>query len=154
MISYQFYISFIDQFSIGNWFLVWNRNRNSSNNRNLFDIRCRNWNCSSNGNFFKNRILNMMNIILLIILLDNRLCNKLLSGNLYCFASSHIVHLNSLDYRFDHNLLIWQSIDLNFDIFSLDNGLNKRLTVNFSSRSLYSLNSILRSHYRQSCDWI
>lgn len=85
----------------------------------------------------------MMNILLLIIFLNYWLCYELLSRDLNSFSSAYIVDQNTFDQRFHHDFLIWLSIDLNIDFFSLNDWLNHGSILNFSSRSLNSFNSIL-----------
>jgi len=138
LITHNFNICFIYIFGIRNRFCIWNWNRDFSDNRNFLNIRSWNGNCSCNWYFFENWILNMMNIVLLIIFLHNRLSDEFFSRNLYSFSSTDIIYLNTFNNRFHHNLLIRLSVNLNIDIFSLNNRLNKSLIVNFSSRSCYS----------------
>lgn len=138
-ISSYFNICLVNYFVVTDWFFVGNRNRNLSDNRNFFHIWSGYRNSPGNRYSFKNGILHMMNIVLLIIFLNNGLCNYLFSRNSHSFCSCYIVDL----YRFSNciklNLFVFTSVDLKTYVFSLNNWLNISLVVNLSTRSHYSL---------------
>ena len=94
LISNNFYISLINNFIVTNRFLVWYWNWNLSNNRNFLYIRSWNGNRSSNSYSIINRILNVVNIVLLKIFLNNWLCNNFFGRNLNSFVSDNIIYLN------------------------------------------------------------
>lgn len=85
------------------------RNWNSSYYGNLLHIRFRNWKISLDFYFVEVWFLNMMNIILLVIFLNNRLCD--------CFFSRNCDFLQLFNIE---NLTVqcdW--VQLNLSIFSL-----------------------------------
>lgn len=90
-------------------FRRWNWNRNSSDDRNLLCKGNRLRSNSSERNFFKNWILNMMNIVSLIIFLDNRLSDNLLSWNFNSLLSNNIANFWSILKIMKLNLLLWSS---------------------------------------------
>ena len=154
LIPDDFDIGLVDIFGVGNGFLIWNRDGNFSNNRDFLNIGSGNGNCSGDGHLFENGILDMMNIILLIILLNNRLSDEFFSRHLHSFSSGNIIHLDSLNNWLEHNFLIRLSIDLNVDIFPLNDWLNESLILDFSSGSGDGFDSILGSQNGFSSDRI
>ena len=82
-----------------------------------------------------------MNFSLFNIILNNRLSNDLVGRYLYSFSSGLSLVFNWFNNRFHLNSFILLSLELNINVFSLDNWLNISLVVNFFTRSCYSLSS-------------
>ena len=133
---------------IGNW------NWNFSNNGNFLNIRSGYWHSSCHWNFFKNWILYMMNIVLLIVFLNNRLSNEFFSRYLYCFCSIYILNLNSFCNWFKSNFFIRFSIYLQINFLPLNYRLNQSLLINFSTRSNNFFSSLIFSQYGFTSYWI
>ena len=93
-ISNNLDISFINDLSISSCVRIWNWNWNLSSDWKLINRRCWNRNSSCYWNSFESWILNMINIILLIIFLYNRLSNDLFSRNWDLFNSGNVLSLN------------------------------------------------------------
>lgn len=114
------------------------RNNDLPDNRNLSQNRCWNRNGSGNGYFFIDWILNMLNIILLVVFLNNRLSDNLFSWNLNCFSSNEIIYLKFFINIIQLNLFIISLLNLEINTLSLYNRLNVSLSIDFSSRFLDS----------------
>lgn len=80
-----------------------------------------------------------MNFSLFNKILNNRLCNNLISRNLNCFCSSRCIIFRFFSKWFHLYSSIRLSLKFNLDIFSLDYRLNISLIVNFFTRSSNSL---------------
>lgn len=94
LVSSHHNISFIDDliFSLS---IFWrNRNGNSPFHRDFFEVRSWNWDSSGHRNSFKDGILHMINIILLIVFLNYGLSNNLLSRNIHYFFSGDLIDLS------------------------------------------------------------
>lgn len=76
----------------------------------------------------------MVNIILLIVLLNNRLSNNLLSWNWNLFYSGNVLSLYWFHYRFKCDLFIISSVYIDFNSFPLDDRLVNSLVIDFFSR--------------------
>ena len=113
-----------------------------------------NWNRSAYWHSLKLRVLNMVDVVLLVVLLDYWLSNNLLSWNLYSLHSCDILCLNRLHYLFKLDILIISSGDLYDNFFSLDDWLEYSLIIDFISRFYNEFFSIIFSYNRFLSDWI
>lgn len=125
---------------------LWNFDRNSSDNWNFFQ----NWNWNSNvssyWNSFINRILLMINIVLLEIFLNNRLSDYYFPGNINSLLSNYIIDLGGFGNRIKLNSLVLTSLHLKINLFFLNDWENKSIFHYFSSRTNNSLNFFIFSH--------
>ena len=74
---------------------LWLVDRNSPNYWDFFKYWNWNGNISSHWDSFVNRILGVVDVVLLEILLNNWLRNDFFSGNINCFGSHNIVNVSS-----------------------------------------------------------
>lgn len=94
-----------------------------------------NWYSSGERNSSVVWILNVVNVILLVVFLNNWLSDDLLSWNSDSLLSDYVIN----DWLFVNivqlNLLVSSSVDLEIDVFSLNNWLNELFSVDFFSWS-------------------
>lgn len=88
----------------------------------------------------------MINIILLIVFLNNRLSYNLFSGNWNNFFSSYVLNLYRFSHRIKSDFFIISSVDLYVNSFLLNNWLINFLVVDFFSRFDNQLFSIIISN--------
>lgn len=95
----------------------------------------------------------MVNIVLLIIFLHNRLCYYLLTWNWNTFYSSYVLGLNRLQNRFKLNFLVISSVNLYIHFFSLNDWLVYFLIIDFHTRFYQNFFSKIISYYRLLRNW-
>lgn len=150
-ININFFYNDLFSWSLFSW---WNWNWYVSNSWNLLHHWYRNWNLSFKSNSFKNWILEMMNIVLLIICLKYRLYNSFFSRNINDLSSKFCILNWFFVYGINPDFLIISSNNFQIDVFSLYNRLNYRLSNNFSTWSINSFSSVLFFYIRFSLDRI
>lgn len=119
---------------------------NSSDNGYFFQNWNRNRHISSDGNSFVNRILNVINIILLEIFLDYWLSDHFFSRKINRFLADDIVDLSSFSNWVQLNSLVVSSLNLEINQFLLNERKHISGFGDFSSRSINSLNFFLFSN--------
>lgn len=134
------------------WFLV-NRHGYSSNYWNLLHVWLRDWIISLNFYLIESWLLNMMNIVLLIVFLNNRLSNSFLSWNGNSLKFLYIVNITISGQRFQLYLFVFSLFYFQINLLSINNRLQISFFDHSLSRSLNSFNSFMFSYISISVNW-
>lgn len=81
-------------------------------------------------------VLEVVDVVSLEVLLNNRLSDRLLARNLHDLSPELFELLWLLDDRLQHHLVVVSLFDFEFNVFSIDNGLQDALPNDLSSRSV------------------
>lgn len=93
LVSNNSNVGFVNDLIVSSGIFVRNGNRDFSQHRLFVENGSGYRNRSFNWNSFENGILNVIDIVLLVVFLNNRLCSNLSGRNLNSFISSNVVHL-------------------------------------------------------------
>lgn len=146
-------ISLIDNFSISLSIFVRYRNRDTSLNWDFVQVRSWYSNVSLSGDSFVDWVLYMIDIVLLVVVLNNRLSDDVIGWNLNVFSLSYIGYNWSFRNIVQLNVFILSSVNVQFNLFSLDDWLNISLVVDFSSWFNNGFFSFVFSEDWLSGDW-
>ena len=134
LISNDSNIGFVDYVVVSFGVFIGNGDGDFSENRLLVKDWGGNRNCSFNRNPFENRVLNVINIVLLIVFLDNRLRGNLSGRHLNFFHSSDVIDLGRFSNVLQLYVFVIASANVQINLFLLNNWLNVGLVVELPSR--------------------